>query len=85
MKTKPMEISDAEWRELMRLPEVSEGWGLEEDETVEAFKSMDYGVKFDFMSGSPGYVGDLYILQDDALQTPLVFIRKDGKLQRTRD
>ena len=80
-----MEISDAEWREIMQLPEVSAGWGLEEDATVEDFKSAVYGVKFDFISGSPGYFGELYIIQDDALQAPLVFIRKDGKLQRLRD
>ena len=78
-----MEISDAEWREIMSLPEVSEGWGLEKETSVEDFKSLVYGVKFDFITGGPGYFGDLYIIQDDALQTPLVFTRSDGKLKRT--
>jgi hypothetical protein len=80
-----MEISDAEWGEIIEVPEIREGWGLEEDATAEDFKSMVYGVRFDFTSGSPGYVGDLYILQDDALQAPLIFIRKDGKLERTKN
>jgi hypothetical protein len=84
-KNKPMEISDAEWREIIQVPEVSEGWGLEKDETIEDFKSMVYGVKFDFMSGSPGYFGDLYIIQGDSLEAPIVLIRRDGKLQPTRD
>jgi hypothetical protein len=74
-----------EWGEIIQVPEIREGWGLEKDATVEDLKSMVYGVKFDFKSGSPGYVGDLYILQDDALQAPLVFIRKDGKLERTKN
>ncbi len=39
------------------------------------------GVKFDFASSmAPGYVGDLYILQGDALGEPIVLIRKDGIL-----
>ena len=80
-----MEISDAEWRDIMQVPEVNEGWGLEKDTSVEDFKSMVYGAKFDFTSRSPGYVGDLYIIQDDSLQPPLALIRKDGKLERTRD
>ena len=62
MNTKPMEISDAEWREIIQLPEVIDGWGLEKDASVEDFKSVVYGGKFDFISESPGYVGDLYIV-----------------------
>ena len=41
---------------------------------------MVYGVKFDFASGAPGYVGDLYILHGDALGEPMVFIRREGQL-----
>ena len=38
-----------------------------------------YAAKFDFFSGSPGYVGDLYILQGDALTgyPPIVLRRGD--------
>ena len=52
-------------------------WGLEPETTPEEFSDMVYGVKFDFTSGSPGYVGELYILQGDALtgDPPLVLIR----------
>ena len=52
------------------------------DETPEEFAALVYAVKFNFMSGSPGYVGDLYILQGDYLtgDQPLVFTREDGKL-----
>jgi hypothetical protein len=43
---------------------------------------MVYGVKFNFESGSPGYVGELYILQGAYLtgDPPIMLGREDGKL-----
>ncbi len=78
---KPIELAPEEWEEISHHPYVRDAWGLQ-DETPEAFAAMVYAVKFDFHSGSPGYVGDLYILQGDALTgyPPLVFIRENGKL-----
>lgn len=70
----------AEWREIIQVPEIRESWGLQ-DETPEQFADAVYGVKFDFASGSPGYVGDLYILHGDALGEPMVLIRKEGRLE----
>lgn len=83
---KPLEISLPEWEEIMQLQIVKEGWALA-DETPEEFASMVYGVKFDFESGSPGYCGDLYILQDDYLTgyPPLMLTRRDGKLEPAYD
>lgn len=46
----------------MAVPDVRESWGLDGSETPEDFAAMVYGAKFDFVSGGPGYVGDLYIL-----------------------
>jgi hypothetical protein len=79
----PQEISLPEWEEIMALPAVNQGWGLAEDETAEWFASWVYGVKFDFVSGSPGYVGPLYILQGDILtgDPPLLIGRVNGQLQ----
>ena len=78
---KPIELTLAEWKEISQLPVVREGWGLE-DETPEEFAALAYAVKFHFHSGCPGYVGDLYILQGDALTgyPPLVFTREGGRL-----
>jgi hypothetical protein len=77
---KPQEMSMAEWKEVMQLQEVREAWGLQ-DETPEQFADMAYGVKFNFSPGiAPGYIGDLYILNGDALGEPMTFIRKDGGL-----
>jgi hypothetical protein len=78
---KPLEISIAEWQEIMEVPEIKESWGIQNDETPEQFADMVYGVKFKFSPGmAPGYVGDLYILQGDALGEPTSVIRKDGRL-----
>jgi len=77
-------LSIAEWTELMAIPAIRESWGLEPDETPEHFAKQVYAAKFHFHSGSPGYVGDLYILQGDALtgDAPFVLLRgKDGKLK----
>ena len=78
---KPLEISIDEWKEIMQVPEVRESWGIE-DETPEEFADMVYGVKFEFMSGSPGYVGDIFILQGDTLtgDSPFVLLRHKGVL-----
>lgn len=81
--TTPHPLSREEWLELMSLPEVRESWGLEEGETPEHFASMVYAARFDFVSGHPGYVGKLYMVQGDTLtgDTPFVFIRdRAGKL-----
>ncbi|HEY6803872.1 MAG TPA: hypothetical protein VI306_09865 [Pyrinomonadaceae bacterium] len=76
----PLDISLAEWAELMKVPDVIDGWGLE-DETPSEFASTVYGVKFDFVCEQPGYVGPLYILQGGALSAaPLVLGVIDGEL-----
>ena len=76
---KPQELSMVEWKDIMQVPAIRESWGLDA-ETPEQFSDIVYGVKFDFASGGPGYVGDLYILHGDALGEPMTLIRKNGKL-----
>jgi hypothetical protein len=79
---KPLEISSAEWQEIIALPYIAQIWGLT-DETAEEFSSWVYGVKFDFHSGSPGYVGPIYILQGDVLtgDPPILLGRPNGQLE----
>jgi hypothetical protein len=79
MGTKPLEISASEWKEIMQLPAVRESWGLE-NETPKQFADSVYGVKFDYVSGGPGYVGELYVLHGDALGEPMTIIRGNGGL-----
>lgn len=71
----------AEWKELGSVLVVRESWGLEDDEDPLDLASLAYGAKFNFVSGSPGYVGDLYILGGDSIGEPMVLRRdKDGHL-----
>jgi hypothetical protein len=78
---KPHELTAEEWKEIMAIPAVREAWGIGESETPEQFADMAYGVKFRFSPGiAPGYVGDLYILQGDALGEPMSLIRRNGDL-----
>jgi hypothetical protein len=78
---KPHEISMEEWSAIMQIPAIREAWGIDEDETPEQFADIVYGVKFRFSpSMMPGYMGDLYILQGDALGESMTVIRKNGEL-----
>jgi hypothetical protein len=48
------------------------------DNTAEMMQRLEqdvYAVKFNYHSGSPGYVGDYYILQGDALGEAVELIR----------
>lgn len=84
-KNKPHEITAAEWLEIIAVSDVRDGWGLEswqtdKETTAKDFAASVYGVRFDFFSGSPGYVGDVYILLGDGLTPPMVLYREEGKL-----
>jgi hypothetical protein len=75
----PQAISLEEWQQIIAVPAVREAWGLEDDATPSDFAGSVYAAKFDFVSGSTGYIGDLYILQGDALTgySPMVLRRDD--------
>jgi hypothetical protein len=76
----PHPLTSAEWKEVTEVPEVRESWGLEDTINPAEFAAQVYGVRFNFVSGSPGYVGDLFFLQGDALtgDQPLM-LRRDDK------
>jgi hypothetical protein len=79
----PYKITNAEWKEIAAIPEVRDAWGMEENAEPLELASYIYGARFNFISGSPGYVGDIYVLQGDALTEvgPMVLRRgSDGKL-----
>jgi len=66
----------------MAIPTVRESWGIDDDTTLAEFQSQVYAVKFHFISGSPGYIGDLFILQGDTLTGDAPFVlRRDPKGQ----
>ncbi len=65
----------------MAVPKVRDAWGIEDNDPFRGLFGPDmvYAAKFKFVSGSPGYVGDLFILQGDALTdaAPMVLRRGD--------
>jgi hypothetical protein len=77
---KPHPVTPAEWSEIMAVPVVRESWGLQEDASIDGFSSQVYAAKFNFVSGSPGYVGEVFILQGDVLTGDPPFV-----LYRDRD
>jgi hypothetical protein len=74
----PKTLTNQEWKEIVALPAVRNAWGLGDDQDAIEFASMVYAAKFNYVSAGPGYVGDLYVLQGDALTEvrPLV-LRRD--------
>ena len=64
----------------MAIPAIRESWGIEDDTTPADFAAEVYAAKFNFISGSPGYVGDLFILQGSHLtgDAPFVLRRDDN-------
>jgi hypothetical protein len=72
----PQTITREEWMEIFQLPQIREAWGFDDQSTPEEFASVCYGARFDFVSGGPGYCGDLYVLYGDALSgVPIILIR----------
>ncbi len=63
------------------MDDVTEMWGVEgETEFVEMFNDQIYAAKFDYVSGGPGYCGDLIVLFGDGGFESVNLIRRDGKL-----
>ena len=76
MTNKPMPLTSDEIKELAAIEDIRQMWGAENSaEMEELLDTTVYAVKFDYQSGSPGYVGDYFILQGDALGEAIELIR----------
>ncbi len=87
MNKTPFALTDQEWEAVAAVPEVVEGFGLEEGEGAEMLKSISYGVRFEFVSDGPGYVGPLYLIKGAGSpgMPPIAVIERAGELVATRD
>lgn len=63
----------------MAIPAIRESWGIEDATTPADFAAEVYAAKFNFVSGSPGYVGDLFILQGSHLTGDAPFVLQRGE------
>jgi hypothetical protein len=81
MSNQPHALTKAEWEEIGTIDAIRQSWGVEDGEDFAQFGADNiYAAKFDFHSGSPGYVGDLYLLQGDALTDHPPFLLTRDKL-----
>ncbi len=79
MNNKPSVLSRQEMKEIAAIDLIRQSWGAEDAAEMEAMlNDTVYAVKFDFHAGSPGYVGDYFIVAGDALGEPFQLIRKNG-------
>ena len=77
--TQSYPLTLAEWEEIMAIPAIRESWGLEDGAIPADFAAEVYAAKFNFVSGSPGYVGDLFILQGSHLTGDAPFVLQRGE------
>ncbi len=86
---KSQSLTEQEWVEVYQQPDVRALWGLDHENgfTVDDWKDSVYAVHFDFVSGSPGYVGDLYLIQGDYLADvpPVALVRDDNGSLRVHE
>ena len=75
--TRPYHLTPAEWKEIMADQTIRESWGIDDGTTIVDFSAQVYAAKFNFVSGGPGYVGELFVLQGDTLtgDSPMVLRR----------
>jgi hypothetical protein len=78
MDNKPKALTIKEIKEIAAIEDIQQMWGAENAaEMEEMLDTTVYAVKFDYHSGSPGYVGDYFILQGDAIGEPIELIRNN--------
>jgi hypothetical protein len=83
-----MELTLGEKKVIAAMGDVTEMWGAEnEADFIEMFDNgCIYAVKFNYQSGCPGYVGNLFVLFGDAGWSESVkIIRRDGKMVLSQD
>lgn len=82
---KPYELTAKEWAELAAMKAVLEAWGIEDEEDPAAWlPDWAYGVRFDYQTDGPGYLGPLYLLQGAGSPetSPMAFVRNgEGRLE----
>lgn len=82
MDNRPKALTNQEIKEIAAIVDIQQMWGAADAaEMQEMLDTTVYAVKFNYHSSGPGYVGDYFILQGDALGEALELIRdKKGQI-----
>lgn len=83
---KPCGLTAQDWEAVAAVRDVVEAWGLDDDaEDVRGALLADlvYGVRFDYVTDSPGYGGSLYLLQGAGAPeiAPMALVESEGGLR----
>lgn len=83
MSTKPLELTEEDKSEIASMEAVREMWGAKNDpEFLALFEGSIYAVKYEYVSGGPGYAGDLIVLTGDGdYSEHVTLIRKNRNLR----
>ncbi len=72
MNEKPFAVTQKELKEIAAVKSLQDMWGAANAAEMEEFLESVYIARFDFVNESPGYVGDLFILQQSFLDSDVV-------------
>jgi hypothetical protein len=76
MDNKPIALTSDDIKEIAAMEDIQQCWGADNaDEMAQLLNEEVYAVKFNYHSSSPGYVGDYFILQGDALGEAIELVR----------
>jgi hypothetical protein len=83
MDNKPHALTSEEIKEIAAIKDVRDMWGEEsEQDFIEMLNDNIYAVKFDYVTGGPGYFGDVIVLVGDGdCSEHVTLVRRDGKLR----
>lgn len=82
MLEKPFALTQKELKEIAAVKSLQDMWGAANAAEMEEFLESVYIARFDFVNESPGYVGDLFIIQPSFLDSDVVptrLIRGENK------
>jgi hypothetical protein len=75
MSNKPLQLTPSEIKEISVVEAVQEMCGAQDATHMQEILAGAYTVKFQFVNESPGYAGDLFLIQSACLTTEIPVIR----------
>ena len=67
MTNNPFALTPKEIKEIASVQQIQDMWGADNSADMALILNDIYTIKFEYMNESPGYVGDLFIIQPGVL------------------